>query len=101
MAANNSRNLRIRVRPYLADLKARNRTNRDVASLLDCDEATLCRVLKSLDVKKDAPVDRAAAKDLSKQRREFREHVANTMTPEDAAKAANVSVRTIYRYINK
>lgn len=98
---NNSRNLRVRVKPYLADLKARNTTNREVAGLLGCDEATLCRVLKGLGLQKDAPLDRAALVELNAQRKQFREHVANTMSPAEAAKAANVSLRTIYRYIKK
>lgn len=101
MAINNSRNLRVRVQPYLADLKSRMVTNREVALLLDCNEATLCRVLKGIGVKKEAPIDHAAVSRLAKERKRFREHAANTMSPEDAAKVANVSLRTIYRYIKK
>lgn len=101
MTANNSRNLRVRVRPYLADLKSRTKTNREVAGLLGCNEQALCRILASLGLEKEAPIDRAAVSRLAKERREFRENVANTMSPADAAKAANVSLRTIYRYIKK
>lgn len=103
MTASNHRNLRVRVRPYLAALESRTTTNRDVAALLGCNEQTLCRVLKGLAVKKVAPVDRKAASELSKARKQFREEVANRpgITPEEAAKICGVSARTIYRYIKK
>lgn len=101
MATNNSRNLRVRVRPYLEALKSRSTTNRDVAALLGCNEQTLCRVLKGIGAKKEPAIDRTAQTKLNKARKAFREHVANTMSPEEAALAANVSVRTIYRYIKK
>lgn len=101
MTTANHRNLRIRVRPYLDDLRARKTTNRAVAEELGCNEQTLCRVLKGVGLEKEAPVDRKAIADLAAERRRFRERVANTMPPEEAAKAAGVSLRTIYRYIKK
>lgn len=100
MATNNSRNLRIRVRPYLADLQSRKTTNRAVADELGCNEQTLCRVLKGLNLKKEPAIDRAAQTELNKARKAFRTEVANdpNKTMEEAAKAAGVTVRTMYRY---
>lgn len=103
MAANNSRNLRIRVRPYLDELKSRAITNREVAAQLGCNEATLCRVLSQLGFAKEPAIDRKALSDLNRERKRFRIATANdpANTPEQAAKICNVSVRTIYRYIGK
>lgn len=101
MTTANHRNLRIRVRPYLDDLRARRTTNRAVAEELGCNEQALCRVLKGVGLAKEAPVDRKAIAELAAERKKFRQHVADTMTPEAAAKAAGVSLRTIYRYIKK
>ncbi len=99
--SNNARNLRIRVKPYLDDLRSRTKTNREVAALLGCNEQTLCRVLKGLGVEKEAAIDRTAQTELNKARKAHRTKCANEMTPEEAAKACGVSVRTIYRYIGK
>lgn len=101
MTASNHRNLRVRVKPYLAALEAREKTNREVAELLGCNEAVLCRILKQLNLLKVPPVDRKAATALGKARKEFRAEVANRpgITPEEAARICEVSVRTIYRYM--
>lgn len=103
MAANNSRNLRIRVKPYLAELKARATTNRAVAAELGCTEEALCRVLKEVGLEKDPAIDRKAQTELNKERTAFRTRLANdpTITPAEAAKRAGCSLRTIYRYIGK
>lgn len=103
MSTNHALNLRVRVRPYLADLKARTKTNREVAKILNCNEQTLCRVLAGLGVEKEPAIDRKAISDLNQQRRAYRIKVANdpSLTPEQAAQLADVSVRTIYRYIGK
>lgn len=103
MAANNSRNLRIRVKPYLADLKARVTTNRAVAAELECSEEALCRVLAEVGLQKDPAIDRKAQTALNKERVAFRTALANdpSITPTEAAKRAGCSLRTIYRYIGK
>ena len=92
--------IRTRVKPYLDDLKTRKATNREVAHALECSEEALCRTLKTM-IQKDPPQDRQAEATLKAQRKAFRYEVANTMSIENAAKAANVSTRTIYRYIKK
>ena len=92
--------IRTRVKPYLDDLKSRKITNRTVAQALNCSEEALSRTLKNL-IKKDPPQDRHAEAALRQQRKLHRTEVANTMSIEDAAKAANVSTRTIYRYLKK
>lgn len=94
-------NLRVRVQPFLAALRARETTNREVAICLGCNEQALSRLLGTLGFEKEPAIDRAAVSRLAKERRAFRAHVANTMTPEAAAAAAGVSLRTIYRYIDK
>lgn len=99
--ATHTRNLRVRVQEYLPQLKSREMTNREAAELLGVNEQHLSRTLTELNFVKDPAQDRKAQTELNRQRKKFREHVANTMTPEDAAKAAGVSVRTIYRYIRK
>ena len=100
MTAANHRNLRVRVRPYLDDLRERKTTNRAVAAELGCNEQTLCRVLAGLGLEKEAVVDRKALTALNAERKKFRTQVANdpTITLEEAAKRAGVSLRTIYRY---
>jgi DNA-directed RNA polymerase specialized sigma24 family protein len=94
-------NLRARVKPYLADLKSRATTNRAVAAELGVNEQSLCRVLAELEFEKEPAVDRTLATKLHRERQAFRTQCAATMTPEDAAKACNVSLRTIYRYMKK
>lgn len=100
MAANNSRSLKFRVKEFLPALKARDTTNREVALILGCNEEALCRVLSSMGFKKDAAVDRKALAALNAERKAFRTRVANdpSITLEEAAKQAGVSLRTIYRY---
>lgn len=95
------RNLRLRVVPYLDALKAREITNRAVAEELGCNEQHLSRVLAGLNLKKDPAPDRAARKALAKARREHLAHCAATLSPEAAAAACGVSVRTIYRHLKK
>ncbi len=102
--ATHTRNLRFRMKEYLPALQSRQMTNREAAALLGVHEEHLCRMLAEVGFKKEPPanrVDRETAKRLAAEKKAFRTLVANTMTPEDAAKAANVSVRTIYRYIAK
>lgn len=97
----NLANLRTRVKPYLEDLKTRATTNRAVAEALGVNEQSLSRVLGELGFERDPPVDREAHRQLVKTRKEYLAHCAATMTPEEAARACDVSVRTIYRYLDK
>lgn len=96
--------LRIRLKPYLDDLRSRTRTNRDVAAELKVNEQSLSRVLKAIpSFIKDPPPDRKATTALNRARIEHRTELAkNTnLSLEQAAKAACVSVRTMYRYRQK
>jgi hypothetical protein len=89
------------IQPYIPDLKARLITNRDVARLLNVTEAHLSRTLKDLNVVKDpAKNQRIQQKQLTEIRKKHRQSAANRLPPEEAAKAANCSIRTIYRYRN-
>lgn len=89
------------IQPYIPDLKARLITNREVARLLNVTEAHLSRTLKDLGIQKDpAKNARLHQKQLTKTRKEHRASAANRLPPEEAAKAANCSIRTIYRYKN-
>jgi transposase len=90
--------LKIRLRPYLADLQKRKVTNRAVAKVLGVSEAHLSRVLKGIIVKDPANNERKARKDLLATRKIFRDSVANTLSIKEAAKRANCSERTIYRH---
>lgn len=100
MATNNHRNLRVRVQPYLAALKARETTNRDVAFLLGCNEQALSRLLGTMGFEKEPAIDRKAASELVAERQAFRTKLANdpSLTMEEAAVRAGCSLRTIYRY---
>lgn len=93
--------LRKRIQPYLDRLRLREITNRDVADALGCNEQHLSRLLSQLGFEKEPAVDRAAHRELVKARKDHLAHCAATMTPEDAARACDVSVRTIYRHLKK
>lgn len=103
MATNNHRNLRVRVQPYLARLRAREMTNREVAGLLGCNEQALSRLLGTMGFEKEPAVDRKAASLLNAERKAFRFKLANdpTISMEEAAARAGVALRTIYRYSDK
>lgn len=96
-----TRNLRVRVQVYLPQLRTREITNREVAEALGVNEQYLSRTLAELDFKKEPAPDRAAQKAANKARKERIRELANSgLTPEQAAKEAGVSLRTIYRYID-
>jgi transcriptional regulator with XRE-family HTH domain len=89
------------IQPYIPDLKARLITNREVARLLNVTEAHLSRTLKDLEIAKEpAKNHRQQQKQLTKTRKEHRLSLSKRLPPEEAAKAANCSIRTIYRYRN-
>lgn len=92
--------LRDNILPYLPKLVSREVTNRAVARELKVSEAHLCRVLKALGVEKEPAPDRSNAGKLLDARRELRTKLANdpNLTLAQAARQANCSVRTIYRY---
>lgn len=99
--ATHTRNVRIRIQPYLAQLKGREMTNRECAALLDVTEEHISRTLTEIGFEKDPAVDRAAQKAATAAKRAAIASAATSMTPEDAARACGVSVRTIYRYLDK
>ncbi len=84
------------LQPYLERLVNREMTSRALAKTLNVSEAHLSRVLKANKITK-APIYKPDPA-LREARKAHRIKVANSMAPEDAAKAANCSVRTIYRY---
>jgi DNA-binding CsgD family transcriptional regulator len=91
--------LKLKIRPYLADLIARRVTNREVARLLGVTEAYLSRTLKLLEVEKDPPANtRKKQHELVATRKAHRQSLANQLPPARAAREANCSLRTIYRY---
>lgn len=91
--------LKTAIQPYIEDLTNRLITNREVATILNVTESHLSRTLKDLGIKKiPAENTRLNQKILNKTRREHRQKLAQTLTPERAAKLANCTVRTIYRY---
>lgn len=93
--------LRDNIRPLIPRIVTRELTNREVAAMLGVSEYTVCRVLKQLKVKREPAPDRAAHRELLKQRRLVRENAAKTLPVREAAAAANCSTRTIYRLRKK
>ena len=91
--------LKHKLQPYLAQLKSRQITNREVAAELGVSEHHLCRVLKTLNLQKDMPTAKANA-ELKAARKAHRLNVAKALPIKEAAKAANCSTRTIYRLRN-
>jgi DNA-directed RNA polymerase specialized sigma subunit len=94
-------NARVRVQPYLDRLKRREMTNREVANELNLAEEHVCRVLAELNFEKDPPVDRAAMKRATAAKKARIAQFAAAHPPEEAARLAGVSLRTIYRYLEK
>lgn len=94
--------LRDRITPFLEDIVNRRVTNRAVALRLQVSEEHVSRTLKELHVIK-VPAERrgAAQKELVAARYAYRQQAAKTLTPRQAARAANCSIRTIYRWKNK
>lgn len=99
--ATHTRNARVRVTPYLPQLRAREMTNREVASLLGITEEHLSRTLTELEFEKEPAVDRAALKAATAAKKANIAALAATHPPEEAARLAGVSVRTIYRHLGK
>lgn len=86
-----------RLAPYLEPLRRREVTNRAVARELGVSEEHVCRVLKQLNVVKDAVPDRKKNAELYRTRQAFRRQVAKTLPVAEAARQAGCSTRTIYR----
>lgn len=88
--------LKLRLRPYLEQLRTRQMTNRAVAKELGVSEEHLSRVLKTL-ITKEPAFDPGKRKELLAARRQHRIAAAQTLPVAEAARAAKCSVRTIYR----
>lgn len=99
--ATHTRNARVRVEAYLPQLKAREMSSREVAGLLGIHEQHLCRVLAELGFEKDPAVDRKAQKAATAEKKARIAEFAQNHPPEEAARLAGVSLRTIYRYLDK
>jgi len=89
------------VQEYLPALKSREMTNREVAELLGINEQHLSRVLAELEFEKDPAVDRKALKAATAAKKANIAPLSATLSPEDAAREAGVSLRPISRYIDK
>ena len=90
--------LKLKIRPYLEDLKSRKTTNRAVAAELRVSEEHVSRVLKALKIQKDPVPDNKARKALLAARKALRTQAAQSLGVKEAAKLANCSTRTIYRF---
>jgi hypothetical protein len=90
--------LRDRIKPYIDQIVRRELTNRAVAAELGVSEHHVCRVLKALNVVRNPAPTRDNKAALIQERKDFRASVAASMSVTDAARAANCSTRTIYRY---
>lgn len=95
------RNARYRVKPFLEKLRSREMTNRQVAEILEINEQHLCRVLAELGFEREPAIDRKAQKQATADKKARIAEFAKSHPPEEAARLAGVSVRTIYRYLNK
>jgi transposase-like protein len=90
--------LKTRVKPLIAAIVNRQLTIRAAALQLGVTESYLSKVLISLNVERITAPTRQQVKELNAQRKAHRTHLANTLPPKEAAKAANCTLRTIYRY---
>ncbi len=96
--------LKLTIRPYLADLQAREVSNREVARILDVSEEHISRTLKALNIVKVPSAHALKAKkkenyqELEKARKAHLSKLANTLSPQEAAEAGNCHIRTIYRH---
>lgn len=93
--------LRDLIRPYIPKIVKREMTNRELALILNASETHVCRVLKQLNVKREPAKARVSQAPFLEARKAFRTEAANTLTVQEAAKAANCSTRTIYRLKSK
>jgi hypothetical protein len=93
--------LRDDLKPFIERITRREITGREVARILGRHESHVCRVLASMGVKRDEPAKPLTDKLINQARAEHRLLCAQTMEPKAAAKAANCSLRTIYRLRGK
>jgi IS30 family transposase len=93
--------LRDDLKPYIDALKRREITGREVARLLGTHESYISRVLARMNITRDPPAKPLTDKIINQARAEHRLLCAQTMEPKAAAKAANCSLRTIYRLRGK
>lgn len=85
------------LQPYLQKLISRGITGRVVAKELGISEEHLSRTLKGMGIARE-PAQKRKQKEATSKRREQIEALAKTMPAAEAAKQANCSIRTIYRY---
>jgi len=95
--------LRDKIKPFIPQIISRELTNRALAAKLGASETHICRLLKQLNVKRDAAPTRANKRALIQARQALRTVLANDpdLTMVEAARRANCSVRTLYRYRTK
>lgn len=95
--------LRDKIKPYADQIRRREITNRALAHTLGASEWQVCRVIKQLNIKREPAPSRESQRALIESRQEMRRELANNpnVTPEQAARQAKCSVRTIYRYRSK
>jgi len=91
--------LKLRIEPYLDDLKAKKVTNRQVAVILGVTESWVSKVLKKEGIVRQNKHKRAEKRQLRQARLLHRHLAADTMSIQEAAKACNVHPRTITRLL--
>jgi hypothetical protein len=91
--------LKDRLAPYLDALVTRKTTNKDVADALGYSPESVSRALAQLGIAK-APREKSERQrqhELFEARKKFRDEAAASLKPQQAARAAGCSLRTIYR----
>lgn len=92
--------LKVKVQPYLDDIKSRKLTVKAAAKLLNVGYTYLSKVLNEIGGQ-PGPGQRALDKQLTQARRDHRRHVATTLPLHQAATAAKCHPRTIQRILNR
>lgn len=92
--------LKVRVQPYLEDLRTRKLTVKALAAELDVGYTYLSRLLHQLGHRAE-PGQRQRNRQLRQARQEYREQVARTEPIHKAAQLAHCHPRTIRRVLAK
>ncbi len=91
--------LRQSITPYIAALRDRKITGREVARVLGVTESWVSKTLKDLEVVRVKKTSRDEERQLRQARLAHRLKAAKSMTVAEAAKACNVHPRTITRLL--
>ena len=91
--------VKIRIGPYIEQLRERKITGREVARILGVTESWVSKALKDAGVVREKKLNRQERHNLRQARLAHRMQAIKTMTPKQAAEACNVHVRTITRLL--